>query len=78
MNPSLRRLSEQKRAEARERRASVPSLVCDQAKKHIGFEGPRIALLVVGDCGTIIHRARRSRRGAAVNARMTCSISRGR
>ncbi|KAF8262785.1 S-adenosyl-L-methionine-dependent methyltransferase [Lactarius quietus] len=29
-----------KRAEARERAQSIPSLVCDQAKKRIGFEGP--------------------------------------
>jgi hypothetical protein len=35
----LRRLSTQKRAEARERAARVPALVCDQTKKHIGFEG---------------------------------------
>ena len=40
MNPSLRRLSAQKRDEARERAAAVPTLVCDQAKKHVGFKGP--------------------------------------
>ena len=39
-NPSLHRLSAQKRAEARERAEGVLSLVCDQVRKHIGFEGP--------------------------------------
>ena len=43
MNPSLRRLSAQKRDEARERAAAVPTLVCDQAKKHVGFKGPVVS-----------------------------------
>ncbi|KAI9436438.1 hypothetical protein H4582DRAFT_2158125 [Lactarius indigo] len=38
-NPSLSRLSTQKRAEARERAERMPALRRDQMKKHIGFEG---------------------------------------
>ena len=54
MDPSLRRKSAQKRAEARVRAASVSSLVCDQAKKHIGFEGP------VSGAGLRYHHAPRT------------------
>ncbi|KAH8997167.1 S-adenosyl-L-methionine-dependent methyltransferase [Lactarius hatsudake] len=53
-NPSLNRLSAQKRAEARERAERVPALRCDQTKKHIGFEGP------VSGAGLRYHHAPRT------------------